>query len=87
MGNQMTLNVNDLLAQARDGEIELQPAVLMNHNLDPTQVAEITSYTVERASEEEIRELLARGWLIFRVQTEWTPLGGHRTKAYLAKLK
>ena len=64
----------------------LQPAILMNLNIDHEKVAEYTRCYVNEAHALKLKELIENGWIVFRIQTEFY-INGHETHAYLAKMK
>lgn len=67
-----------------------QPLILMNMNLDPERIADISSHTVGEvgsAAHDQICDMCDKGWVMFRVQTEFCSLRGHITMAYFAKMK
>jgi len=74
------------LRAAETTETSLQPTILMNLNIDHEKVAEYKTCYVNEYHETDLTELLAAGWTVFRIQTEFG-ITGHVTKAYLAKLK
>lgn len=82
--SQTPLDVIEML----DSEITegFQPSILLHQNIDPSQILELTRCFVHEAHEERLTGLIAGGWVIVRVQTE-LGVDGHRTVAYLAKLK
>jgi len=65
---------------------DIQPCILLNCNIDPTQIAEVTSCHVNDSWAGEITKMLEEGFIIFRIQTEFGVIG-HSTMAYMAKLK
>lgn len=64
----------------------VQPAILYNNNIDLSTASELTSCHVNDSWAPKIKELLAEGFVVFRIQTEFY-INGHETKAYLAKTK
>ena len=81
---------HEVIAQAlRDAdcaEPDIQPAILMNLNIDHTKVAEYQSAYLNGAWATRLKELMDGGFVVFRIQTELT-INGHATMVYLAKMK
>lgn len=78
--------IQDALRSAETAEPGIQPTVLMNKQINHDQVAEYTSCYVNDIWAPKIKELIADGWIVFRIQTEFQ-INGHETHAYLAKMK
>jgi hypothetical protein len=79
--------VEDLLRMADKGENpNIQPAIILNQNIDPLRIAECTSTIVNDSWAEQLKDYLEEGWIIFRMQTEFS-INGHQTIAYIAKLR
>lgn len=72
-----------------EGTASLQPAVLLNQSIDVTKIIEMKAMFVGhyRSQFDKIRESLEDGFIIFRIQTEYSPHEGHRTMAYMVKLR
>jgi hypothetical protein len=86
----MTTTAQDFIRQAMlnpetDGP-SIRPSVIMGKFIDHDQVAEYTDCYVNEAHRTRLTGLLASGWIIFRMQTEFGP-AGHYVMAYLAKMK
>lgn len=77
------------VAAAEEGMSEsIQPTFIANFNIDHSQVAEYWAghYNVHWAN--QINQKLAKGFIAFRIQTEWQGEGsGHATMIYMAKMK
>lgn len=79
--------VREILKKIEEGENpNLQPSILMNRNINPEHVVEMTLCNVNQHTVEELKALIESGFALFRVQTELKSTG-HYTVAYLAKLK
>lgn len=78
--------IRDALRNAETTEVGIQPCILMNLNIDHTNVGEYTSCHVNDSWAPKIKELIDGGWIVFRIQTEFY-LNGHDTMMYLAKMK
>ena len=78
--------IKDALRDAETAEVGIQPNILMNLNIDHTNVGEYTSCHVNDSWAPRIKELIDGGWIVFRIQTEFY-INGHETKMYLAKMK
>jgi hypothetical protein len=76
----------DSMRSAETAEPGIQPAILMNKNIDHDQVGGYTSAYVNDSWAPKIKELIDDGWIVFRIQTEFGTIG-HETRAYLAKMK
>lgn len=63
----------------------LQPLVIANYDIDLSKVVEFTSCFLNDAWAPKVKELLASGWIAFRIQTELY-VDGHETKIYFAKM-
>jgi transcription initiation factor IIE alpha subunit len=85
--NIMTNLIAEILKLAEQGQVlDVQPNILLNHNIDPTKIAECTSCYVNDSWAPKLKQLIDDGFIIFRVQTE-LDFNGHMTMAYLAKMK
>jgi hypothetical protein len=78
--------IRDALSRADEMEPGIQPSILMNKNIDHDMVAEYTNCYMNDSWAAKLKELIEGGWIVFRIQTEFTMIG-HTTKAYLAKMK
>jgi hypothetical protein len=78
--------IREALRSAETAEPSLQPCILMNLNIDHTNVGEYTTCYVNNIWAPKLQELIDSGWIVFRIQTEFK-LNGHKTHAYLAKMK
>ncbi len=78
--------IQKALRDAEDGSADIQPAIIMNLNIDHTQVAEYTSCHLNDAWAATIKDNIDAGWVTFRIQTEFN-INGHTTKIYQAKMK
>lgn len=79
--------IRDALRSAETAEPGLQPSILMNLNIDHTNIGEYTSCHVNDSWAPKIKELIGDGWIVFRIQTEFCSINGHSTMMYLAKMK
>lgn len=61
--------------------------ILYSANLNLALAEEFWTVNLNYANGEGIKQKIAEGFQIFRIQTEWHPLGGHNTMIYMAKLK
>ena len=73
------------LAETDSSEANIQPAVLMHKNIDHDKVVGYTKCHVNGAWEKTFQNYVKRGWVVFRIQTEFS-FTGHNTFAYLAKM-
>jgi len=78
--------IRKALNDAEHADVNIQPAIIMNLNIDHSQVAEYTSCHLNDAWAATIKEHIDAGWVAFRIQTEFG-INGHSTKIYLAKMK
>ena len=79
--------VREILRLADEGQNpNIRPAIILNHNLEPLKITECTTCIVNDSWAPKMKELLNDGWVMFRMQTEFHPIG-HTTVAYFAKLK
>ncbi len=78
--------IKRLLREGNSMEPGAQPAVLMNHNIDHTRVAEYQACHLNDSWAPQIKEFLDNGFIVFRIQTE-LGFDGHNTMIYLAKMK
>lgn len=76
----------DALRKADSAEVGTPPAILMNLNIAHDKVERYTDCYVNESHEERLAELISDGWIVFRIQTEFSMIG-HVTMAYLAKMK
>ena len=82
-----TDKIQEMLRLANEGENpNAQPAIILNHNIDPTKITECTVCHVNDSWAEQMKKLLDTGWIMFRMQTEFG-INGHHTMAYFAKLR
>jgi hypothetical protein len=79
--------IRDAMRNAETSDAGIQPSVLMHKNIDHDLVGEYTNCYVNGSWATKLKELIDDGWIVFRIQTEFSSLGGHMTYAYLAKLK
>jgi hypothetical protein len=85
----MTDNVQEIIrgALAAGEEAEsMKVNILAHQNIDLSKVVGLTIAHMNGSWEKKIEGLLADGWIIFRIQTEFS-INGHDTVAYFAKLK
>lgn len=75
------------MEEAKNGTDAIQPSIIFTRDIDHTKIAEYTSCYVNEAWAPKIKELIEGGWIVFRIQTEFTPQYGHSTRAYLAKVR
>ncbi|OGC88478.1 hypothetical protein A2419_01925 [Candidatus Adlerbacteria bacterium RIFOXYC1_FULL_48_26] len=78
--------IEQALRNAETAEPGIQPAILMNLNIDHTKVAEYQRTYLNDAWAPKTKELMDSGFIIFRIQTE-LGLNGHITYIYMAKMK
>ncbi|MBI2482010.1 MAG: hypothetical protein HYV76_00315 [Candidatus Vogelbacteria bacterium] len=78
--------IHEALWSAGTAEPGLQPAILMDRNIDHDQVAEYASCYINDYWAPKLKELIGAGWVVFRIQTEFR-INGHETHVYLAKMK
>ena len=78
--------IHEALFAGETAEPGLQPAVLMHRDINHAKVAEYTSCYVNEPHQDRLTGLINDGWIVFRIQTEFTSIG-HMTMAYLAKMK
>ena len=71
---------------AENTDVGVQPAVLMNKEIDHDQVAEYQICHFNDSWADKIKGLMDDGFVVYRIQTEFGQFG-HRTMAYLAKMK
>lgn len=78
--------IQEALRGAETAEVGIQPAVLMNKEIDHDMVGEYTSCYNNNSWAPKIKELIDEGWIVFRIQTEFG-INGHSTMIYMAKMK
>lgn len=71
---------------AENTDVGVQPAVLMNKEIDHDQVAEYQICHFNDSWADKIKGLMDDGFVVYRIQTEFGQFG-HSTMAYLAKMK
>lgn len=78
--------IKDALERGDQGSpVEIQPAILFSRNIDLTKATSLTSAYVNDSWKDNIEQLIASGWTIYRIQTEFG-IDGHYTMAYFAKM-
>lgn len=83
-------DIQKLLRRLNNGDEEvaaqLQPTIIANHNIDPTEVESWWSGYCNDAWAPQIDEKIQQGYIAIRVQTEFG-INGHSTMIYMVKMK
>lgn len=82
----MMNDVHELIKNAIELGESPKLDIWASRDVDITQIAELTSCYVNDSWASKIKKLLANGWVLLRIQTEFD-VNGHNVKAYFAKMK